>query len=142
MISLETLKLISYVLLALLCITAARSTYLGLRLATDGELRKPYKSSELRHKKWSAWGGLVLLLLLVIVVEYTVRLTKPDHTAFAWFHIFLGLSLAIVMTAVVLWKNGLRDPRLHKRFAYACLSLLAAVAVTGVMLMHGLQIPT
>jgi len=139
LLSLGALKVISYVLLALLCVTAFRSAQLGLRFATDSELRKPYKSSELLHKKRVAWAGLAILLVLVLVVEYTVRLAKPDHSLFAWFHIFFAVSLLFIALAIVLWKSGLQDPRLHRWFAYGYLACLAIVAVSGVLLMHGLR---
>lgn len=93
-----------------------------------------------RHRSIVACIGC-LTLLIVVLVEFQVRVSSAPYVVNPW---LLGLHLlaigivVIVGSVAVLRYTGLKDSRLHKRLAYSFFAFYALALATGSLLLYQL----
>lgn len=89
----------------------------------------------LQKHRISMRGVFFLVIAGVLILEVAIRLgyiPSGEHKFF-WVHLVFAIPFFVLTAILVLWKNGIRSPSIHKRLGYLCLVTFIGALITGLI---------
>lgn len=131
------IKGVEWLLMAAYALSMTRSLMLGLSLSESRQSGLPYGFDLTKKMQWA--GRSYLLLWLLIGWSLFLRSKETPDIVLIWMHLPFAILSLFLATTIAFRKNGIKDQKNHKSFAFAYIASASLMLLTGALLMLSLE---